>query len=386
MLMRNQEMKKLSYAKNYIIWCRKNRKRIFAFLNEVGATVVAFCDRNYERIYEIEGTPVIAPEEAFSCSAEIIISMAEKEEVVNVLERRSVKYYYDLMDWMERGLSEEEALVCRFKYRNFRNNRKIEDNNFNLPQKVVQEILSQAHGVKRLYGGVCPVCNKKTIFVAEGYWLRDEYRCIHCESIPRFRALNLILKKLRPELKSLKVHESSLGGCQFLLKEQCGEYTCSYYYETKKPGESIEGVDCEYTNQNLEGLSFADESFDVFITQDVFEHINCPDKAFFEIARVLKPGGIHIFTIPLYPFITSRARIIMNGDKIVPILPPQYHGNPISDKGSLVTYDWGHDIVEYIEQTSGMTTTIFDFPYTEENMKAGLEADFLYVLVSQKKG
>jgi len=359
-------------------------RKYLEFLNEVGVTVVAFCDRNYENMQEISGTPIIAPEEAFSCSAKIIISMAEKKEAVELLELHSVKYYYDIIDWMKREHS-EEALLYRLKYRNFCNNQKTEENNFNLPQEVVQEILSSSHGIKRMYGGVCPVCNKKTIYVSEGYWLRDEYRCILCESIPRFRALRVVLNKLRPELKDLKIHESSPGGCQFLLKEQCGEYTCSYYYETKKPGETIEGVECECTNQNLESLSFADECFDVFITQDVFEHINRPDKAFSEIARVLKPGGIHIFTVPLYPFNTSRARIRMEGDKVIPVLPLQYHGNPISNDGALVTYDWGHDIVEYIEQASGMTTKIYEFPHTKENMEAGLEADLLYVLVSQKK-
>ena len=45
------------------------------------------------------------------------------------------------------------------------------------------------------------------------------------------------------------------------------------------------------TNQNLEKLTYEDESFDVVITQDVFEHINEPFQAFKEIARVLKPGG-----------------------------------------------------------------------------------------------
>ena len=44
-------------------------------------------------------------------------------------------------------------------------------------------------------------------------------------------------------------------------------------------------------------MTFQNESFDLFITQDVFEHVMEPNKAFKEIERVLKPGGAHVFTV-----------------------------------------------------------------------------------------
>ena len=44
-------------------------------------------------------------------------------------------------------------------------------------------------------------------------------------------------------------------------------------------------------------MTFENESFDLFITQDVFEHVMTPNKAFKEIERVLKPGGAHVFTV-----------------------------------------------------------------------------------------
>ena len=36
----------------------------------------------------------------------------------------------------------------------------------------------------------------------------------------------------------------------------------------------------------------------MFVTQDVLEHVFHPDRAIAEIHRVLKPGGMHIFTAP----------------------------------------------------------------------------------------
>jgi ubiquinone/menaquinone biosynthesis C-methylase UbiE len=59
-------------------------------------------------------------------------------------------------------------------------------------------------------------------------------------------------------------------------------------------GDQKNGIRCE----NLEQLTFPDETFDIFITQDVFEHIFDIEKASNEIMRVLKAPGIHIFTAP----------------------------------------------------------------------------------------
>jgi SAM-dependent methyltransferase len=52
------------------------------------------------------------------------------------------------------------------------------------------------------------------------------------------------------------------------------------------------------TNQNLEALTYADDSVDIVITSDVMEHVRLYDKAHKEIRRVLRPGGVYLFTVP----------------------------------------------------------------------------------------
>lgn len=52
------------------------------------------------------------------------------------------------------------------------------------------------------------------------------------------------------------------------------------------------------TNQNLEALTYPDNSFDIVITSDVMEHVRLDERAHAEIHRVLKPGGIYLFTVP----------------------------------------------------------------------------------------
>ena len=99
--------------------------------------------------------------------------------------------------------------------------------------------------------------------------------------------------------------------------------------------------------QDLNHLTFEDESFDLVITSDVFEHVIDPYVAFAEIARVLRVGGVHIFSIPLtwpLPFRSvERARLV--DDEIQHLEAPRYH-RAGDGSDSLVITDWGSDIVD----------------------------------------
>src|SRR3990172_11890773 len=49
------------------------------------------------------------------------------------------------------------------------------------------------------------------------------------------------------------------------------------------------------------GIPFKDESVDVAIIEQVLEHISNPEDALKEMARVLKPGGLLIVGVPIFP-------------------------------------------------------------------------------------
>ena len=91
-----------------------------------------------------------------------------------------------------------------------------------------------------------------------------------------------------------------------------------------------------------------------------FEHIFDPAAAFREIARTLRPGGAHVFTTPLVRkneptrFCTSLAP----DGTVIHLMEPEYHDNPLSSEGSLVTVNWGYDITNFIFETSGLFTEI----------------------------
>ena len=95
-------------------------------------------------------------------------------------------------------------------------------------------------------------------------------------------------------------------------------------------------------------LSYADSSFDLVITSETLEHVPDVDAALGEIHRVLKPAGLHVFTVPVvWDRAKSRRRAYLDNGKLVHVLPPSYHGAPQHNKTDLlVFYEFGADFVE----------------------------------------
>src|SRR5205823_14978448 len=128
-------------------------------------------------------------------------------------------------------------------------------------------------------------------------------------SIPRERAFFSVIEMLYPIWRDLQIHETSpaMRAASLKLKSECPGYSYSYYNEQMVPG-SVHPEEC-YRCENIEVMTFGDESFDLFLSQDVFEHIFHPDRAIKEIERVLKPGGAYIMTVPIVmKSATSRRR------------------------------------------------------------------------------
>lgn len=191
-----------------------------------------------------------------------------------------------------------------------------------------------------------------------------------------------VLGRHYPDYRKLEIHESSPcgRGVSTKLAKECSNYTFSHYFADIVPGEKHPetGVRCE----NLERLTFPDASFDLVITQDVMEHIFDPGSAFREIARVLKPGGAHIFTAPLVNKTkpaTRRAELSPLGEMVYHF-KPEYHGNPVDPKGSLVTVDWGYDIAAFVLKAAGTPTIIFQI----DDINAGIRAEYIDVVMCIK--
>ncbi|WP_081602552.1 methyltransferase domain-containing protein [Afipia felis] len=148
--------------------------------------------------------------------------------------------------------------------------------------------------------GFCPICHQDTAFHAYGPWLRGTFYCQTCEkgSVPRERALALVLSEVAPNWRYLKIHESSPAprGISIALKRDCPQYIGSHYYPDKPFGSLVDG----WRNEDLRKQTFEDGGFDLVISLDVMEHVFHPDEVFKEIHRTLKPGGMYVSTFPIH--------------------------------------------------------------------------------------
>jgi SAM-dependent methyltransferase len=93
-------------------------------------------------------------------------------------------------------------------------------------------------------------------------------------------------------------------------------------------------------------LSFRDGSLEAIVSNDVFEHVPDIDRALAECVRVLRPGGRLYFSIPFHETPGTTQRAAVRNGHVVELLAPEYHGNPVDPKGSLVFYNHGWDILD----------------------------------------
>lgn len=183
--------------------------------------------------------------------------------------------------------------------------------------------------------GHCPACDQPATFTSRDAWLRDYYFCSNCRSIPRERAVMHVIETLRPDWKNLVMHESSPGdrGTSLRLAKECDNYVASQFFLDGVRGEVRNGV----RHEDLRSLTFDDNSIDIHVSQDVLEHVFEPNLVFAEINRTLRPGGVHVCTVPLVrKHQPTQIRASLTNGEVVNHLPPDYHGNPVSADGSLV--------------------------------------------------
>jgi SAM-dependent methyltransferase len=204
--------------------------------------------------------------------------------------------------------------------------------------------------------GQCPVCGRRTAFLIEDpAHIRENAWCLWCGSSSRNRHLaKCVLDALSlPTVMSFRrLAAASLLDIYLLsaygpLAEVLRRYlrtTCSEYFDDVPSGEFWDGIRCEDVQQ----LSFDDSSFDLVISEDVFEHVRDYRKGFEEIRRVLRPGGHHIFSVPLGISHPTLSRYPTEHGADVPVLPEERHGDPI--RGSIAVHtSFGHDSVSILQ-------------------------------------
>jgi len=253
------------------------------------------------------------------------------------------------------------------------------------PQRAIEKSWSILRREK--FEGSCTVCGNDSTMYKQGNNLGETYKCNVCGAIARHRHLTIELckvfgvgeptsiEKFVVANSDLMIYEAqAFGAINDRLKKLDGYVSSEYYTEIPRGEEIRDGIRCE----DLQNLTFEDESFDLVITQAVFEHIREPDLAWKEIYRVLKPSGYHIFSIPIDTRTKTERRVRIENREEIHIKHKAYHKDGV--RKAFVYTDFGTDVAEHLNKF-GFSTRISSF---EDLDQARFRIYNGYVFISQK--
>lgn len=180
----------------------------------------------------------------------------------------------------------------------------------------IYKILFTSEPIRKLKIGYCSICGINTLMVIDLKNLRGTGFCLLCAANSRNKCLAEIIKKitfikliyndidnikLKKLISKINVNSYSLKTILKLFRNKdfwiyeprsIGAI-CNVMNPDLKGGEFFKNIRFE----DLQSLSFKDTTFDMILNQDVLEHVENYPLSFKEIYRVLKPNGVHIFTI-----------------------------------------------------------------------------------------
>lgn len=239
----------------------------------------------------------------------------------------------------------------------FQDYKKRHYDEYNRRIKLERSLIGDDHGF--IVKGYCAVCRDESSFHVDFEYAlsddngnkipnwRERLVCVRCELNNRVRAsIHLFRQECAPRQNSdIYITEQTTPLYTWINHHYTSVVGSEYLGSTCPLGESGEkGV----RNESLTALSFESNSFDYILSFDVLEHIPAYQAAIQECARVLRPGGQMIFSVP-FSFDSNenivRARICDDG-KIEHLMTPEYHGDPINADGCLCFYHFGWQLLE----------------------------------------
>jgi len=249
---------------------------------------------------------------------------------------------------------------------------------------INRSVKSVAPNVRHI-SGRCNVCGNRTIFSYqdnENIKYRNSLTCNECFTISRYRSIARGILKAIKDLRSIESESirdliNSYSNVSSSKRLEIYDTQVPFYYKSCYPIPDMLS-ECKWinvqtsifrpqerlgvnfgpntSNQNLEQLTFLDNSFDIVVTSDVMEHVRLDDRAHQEIRRVLKPEGVYLFTVPhgrVKPEGLIRVAVTdpLDPSKDQFILEKEYHGDANSPEHKSLSYRvYGTNLDKYLER------------------------------------
>jgi GT2 family glycosyltransferase len=219
--------------------------------------------------------------------------------------------------------------------------------------------------------GYCEPCEKEVPFIVDMKWggrevdnkwipnWRERLECPFCRMNNRQRLITTLIKQELSNKFNQKIYlMEQVTPIYDWVKNNFNNHQVigsEYFGFDYIGGEIINNL----RHEDIENLSFKNSELDLIVSNDVLEHVPNPHVALKECYRVLNQNGKLIATIPFHrdqEFSISRSKI--QEQILIHILSEEYHGNPISDKGSLVFTDFGWDLIDIMRSLGFINANI----------------------------
>jgi SAM-dependent methyltransferase len=199
--------------------------------------------------------------------------------------------------------------------------------------------------------GYCACCEARRTFQVSGMYAsqrlpdgrlipnwREHLNCLTCGLTSRLRASLQILRETYRPAESARIYmtERKTRTYEWMAKRYRNLQGSEYFLGSYRSGDQVDGIQ----HEDVQHLSFADNSFDFILTFEVLEHVPDPQQAFSELCRCLRPNGVLMVSVP-FSWIHEEhlIRAVMHDDgEIEHILEPEIHGNPVDPEGGSLCF------------------------------------------------
>ena len=221
-------------------------------------------------------------------------------------------------------------------------------------QRREAESLARVEGLAQI-GGHCGLCERDTSFLrieSAAPW-REGLLCRHCRCNARQRAAAIVLLQALARPQDAQIYATEQASPFYValkrrLKRVSGsEFVTGRWRRVRFSFWLLRhGVAEWIRNEDATSLRRPSGSLDGVVSLDVLEHIPDYAAALREFARVLKPGGVLVMTLPFYeaqPDSATIARLDAQG-RIEHLGEPEFHGDPVRG-GVTCFHHFGWDLL-----------------------------------------